>query len=174
MKSRVIYCLTLMLVSFFPFSVQANTASYQVCFTPSENCTAQLVSEIDSAQRSILVQAYSFTSAPIADALVAAKRKGVDVRVILDKSQVKDRHSVFGYLLSENIPVWIDNRVPIAHSKVMVFDQREVATGSFNFSKNASRNSENLIFLKDENLAKQYSTNWSKRLAASRDSHFYA
>lgn len=58
----------------------------QACFTPDEDCTGQIVAEIDRARQSIFVQAYSFTSAPIAKALVEAKNRGVDVRTILDKS----------------------------------------------------------------------------------------
>lgn len=117
----------------------------EVCFTPDQDCTGELVQSIDNAKQSILVQAYSFTSKPIAEALVGAKRHGVDVKVILDESQIKERNSVLSYLVSQQIPIWIDYRVAIAHNKVMIFDGQSVATGSFNFTRGAQRNAENLL-----------------------------
>lgn len=57
------------------------------CFTPGQDCTGQLVKLLNAARREILVQAYSFTSAPIAKALRDAHKRGVAVIVILDKSQ---------------------------------------------------------------------------------------
>ncbi len=146
------------------FAVTPNT---QVCFTPGNDCTELLVQHIAAAKHTILVQAYSFTSMPIADALVAAEQRRVDVKVILDKSQVKDRRSVYGYLLRENIPVWIDYRVPIAHSKVMIIDNADIESGSFNYSKNAQKNSENMLIIHDVDLAHQYTMNWYKRLSVS-------
>lgn len=141
----------------------------EVCFTPGQDCTGELVQSIDSAKQSILVQAYSFTSKPIAEALVDAKHKGVDVKVILDKSQVKERNSVLGYLARQQIPIWIDNRVAIAHNKVMVFDGQIVSTGSFNFTSSAQkRNAENLLILNDSTLAKQYAKNWYSRQTLSQ------
>ena len=56
-----------------------------VCFTPGENCTERIVTTLSEAKTSLLVQAYSFTSAPIAEALVDAKKRGVRVEVILER-----------------------------------------------------------------------------------------
>jgi phosphatidylserine/phosphatidylglycerophosphate/cardiolipin synthase-like enzyme len=58
----------------------AEQPAWTVCFTPGENCTGVVVDEIASARRSILVQAYSFTSVPILAALKAAHARGIDVR----------------------------------------------------------------------------------------------
>ena len=162
------------LLTFVVSTSYAVTSSPQVCFTPGEDCAGLLINEINHAQQSILVQAYSFTAKPIAEALVAAEKRRVDVRVIMDRSQVKDKRSVYDYLIAANIPVWIDSHVPIAHSKVMIFDQQEVASGSYNYSKNAQSNSENMLILNDSDLAKKYTVNWHKRLAASQDSTSYA
>jgi len=55
-----------------------------VRFTPGENCTERIVTTLSEAKTSLLVQAYSFTLAPIAKALVDAKKRGVRVEVILE------------------------------------------------------------------------------------------
>lgn len=64
-----------------------NNTPTQVYFSPKGRCQDAVVETIGYAKKTILVQAYSFTSAPIAGALKAAHDRGVDVRVILDKSQ---------------------------------------------------------------------------------------
>ncbi|HKM53330.1 MAG TPA: phospholipase D-like domain-containing protein, partial [Isosphaeraceae bacterium] len=101
----------------------------QVCFTPEYNttqeCTQEIVNAIDSAGQSILVQAYSFTSAPIAKALVDAHRRGVDVRVILDARANGGRYSEATFLKHAEIPVLIDSQHSIAHNKVIVIDGRQ-------------------------------------------------
>ena len=141
----------------------------RACFTPGEDCAGQIVSELDAAKTTVLVQAYSFTSAPIAKALVDAHERGVDVRVILDKSQRTERYSAATFLRNAGVPVWIDDRVAIAHSKVMVIDGATVITGSFNFTKAAQeRNAENVLIIHDRKLADRYATNWRARQAVSR------
>ena len=139
-----------------------------VCFTPGGDCTGIVVREIDAARSYVLVQAYSFTSAPIADALVRAKRRGVDVRAVLDKSQRTEQYSGATFLANGGVPVLIDARHAIAHNKVMVIDGVTVITGSFNFTKAAQeKNAENLIVLRDQRLAKVYADNWSEHAGHS-------
>lgn len=59
-----------------------------MCFTPGHDCTQMLIDKINQAEKSISVQAYSFTSTPIAKALVRAYQRSVAVKLILDKSRV--------------------------------------------------------------------------------------
>jgi len=139
----------------------AAPAPARVCFTPGGECTQMIVDFIGSAQREVLMQAYSFTSAPIAKALADAKRRGIDVRVILDKSQVSEKYSGADYLAHAGIPVLIDRQHAIAHNKVIVVDRGAVETGSFNYTKAAqSSNAENALILRDPSLAQAYAANW--------------
>jgi len=141
----------------------------KVCFTPESHCTPGIVDAINSAKSSIFVQAYSFTSAPIANGLVEAKARGVDVQVILDKSQPTAKGSQLSTLLGAGIPVFIDPVPGIAHNKVMIIDEAYVLTGSFNFTNAAdTRNAENILLLQDLELAKLYKTNWKAREKVSR------
>lgn len=108
--------------------------------------------------------AYSFTSQPIADALVTAHHRGVDVRILIDKSQLKEKYSQLNYLSQSGLSLFIDSAQGIAHNKVMIFDDRYVLTGSFNFSKSAeSRNAENIVIIDDASLAEIYQKNWEER-----------
>jgi len=108
-----------------------------------------------------LVQAYSFTSAPIAEALLNAFSKGVKVEVILDKRQIKQKSSKATFFIDNRIPVMIDDRHDKAHNKVMVIDRETVITGSFNFTEAAEKkNAENLLIIHDRKLAEKYEKNW--------------
>ncbi len=93
----------------------------------------------------------------------------MDVKVILDKSQVSPRYTVATYLRNAGIDVVIDTKPAIAHNKVMIFDDDAVFTGSFNFTKSAQeRNAENGMLIKgDANIVRSYSDNWSARYRVS-------
>ncbi|WP_246562449.1 phospholipase D family protein [Rickettsiella endosymbiont of Dermanyssus gallinae] len=128
----------------------------------------QITDALDSAKKSISVQTYSFTSVPIAKHLVEAKKRGVVVKVILDKSQKSQKYSASRFLLNQHIPVWIDYKPAIAHNKIMIIDGQEVITGSFNFTKAAqNKNAENVLIIRDPILAKRYMDNWQRRQAVS-------
>lgn len=137
----------------------------QACFTPGQDCTHQITEHIAKAENSILVQAYGFSSKDIADALIAAKNRGVKVEVILDKSQLSQKYSLVHYIVDAGIPVWIDTKPASAHNKVMIIDEKEVIIGSFNFTDSAQkRNAEkNLVFISDSKLAQEYTMNWKNR-----------
>jgi len=107
------------------------------------------------------VQAYGFTHPGIAKALAHAETRGVDVEVILDKSNRSESYSEANFVANAGIRTFIDARHPIAHNKVIVIDEREVITGSFNFTRAADeKNAENLLILNSSTLAKRYLDNW--------------
>jgi phosphatidylserine/phosphatidylglycerophosphate/cardiolipin synthase-like enzyme len=133
----------------------------EVFFSPHGGATDAVVSALEHATNSVLVQAYSFTSAPIARALIDAQRRGLKVQVILDKSQRTEKYSEADFLKNEGVPTLIDSRHAIAHNKVMILDGYVVLTGSFNFTRAAEEsNAENLLVINDPVLAKRYSDNW--------------
>jgi phosphatidylserine/phosphatidylglycerophosphate/cardiolipin synthase-like enzyme len=139
-----------------------------VCFSPGGHCTDVIVKEIQGSRSSILVQAYGFTSAPIAKALLEAHKRGVKVHAILDKSNRTDKYSGADFLCNAGVPVLIDGAHAIAHNKVMVIDGEIVITGSFNFTKAAEeRNAENLLVIRDKDLAEKYSRNWNQHATHS-------
>jgi hypothetical protein len=116
---------------------EASCVTVQVCFTPGEDCTELIVKTLGEAKTSIFVQAYSFTSAPIAKALVDAKKRGVRVEAILDKSNRTDKYSAADFLANSGIPTLIDAQHAIAHNKVIVIDGEIVIGDSFNYTKAA-------------------------------------
>jgi phosphatidylserine/phosphatidylglycerophosphate/cardiolipin synthase-like enzyme len=143
-------------------------ANIEVFFSPQGGCTEAVVKALDHATNTVLVQAYSFTSAPIAKALVDAHRRGVKVQVILDRSQRTQKYSSADFVAHAGIPTFIDAKHAISHNKIMIIDGYEVLTGSFNFTKAAEEhNAENLLVIRDAPLAVKYTENWQKHLKHS-------
>jgi phosphatidylserine/phosphatidylglycerophosphate/cardiolipin synthase-like enzyme len=133
----------------------------RVYFSPHGGATEAVVEALSHATNSVLVQAYSFTSAPIAQALVQAHRRGVKVQVILDRSQETEKYSEADFLRNQGVPTLIDSEHAIAHNKIIVIDGYLVLTGSFNFTKAAEENNaENLLVINDPTLAERYANNW--------------
>ena len=136
MQKRRFHSALLLLAAGFPgwsSDLALRNAPAQVFFSPRGGCTEAVVERLRAARKTVLVQAYSFTSAPIAGALKEARDRGVEVRVILDKSQRTEHYSSATFLLHAGVPTWIDRSHAIAHNKVMVIDGEVVITGSFNF-----------------------------------------
>ncbi len=92
----------------------------EVYFSPHGGCTEAIIRGLNNTKTSVLVQAYSFTSADIAKALLNAHKRGVKVEVILGKSQKTQKYSSATFLYNVGIPVKIDAKHAIAHNKVMI------------------------------------------------------
>jgi phosphatidylserine/phosphatidylglycerophosphate/cardiolipin synthase-like enzyme len=104
----------------------------------------------------------------LASALIQAARRGVDVRVVVDKSNATARYTVATYLANQGISVRVDYRYAIMHDKFIVVDGDTVEEGSFNYTAAAeSRNAENVLVLRDGNTAAQYAREWARLWAES-------
>jgi phosphatidylserine/phosphatidylglycerophosphate/cardiolipin synthase-like enzyme len=124
---------------------------------------------MEGAQRQILVQAYLLTSRKIAATLVAARRRGIDVRVLADAEQhAKTPASRLPELAAANIGVWLETKYQNAHNKIIVIDagtgQAIVITGSFNLTWAAQhKNAENILIVRNNPaLAGRYAMNWER------------
>jgi phosphatidylserine/phosphatidylglycerophosphate/cardiolipin synthase-like enzyme len=84
------------------------------------------------------VNAYRLTvGSGIVGALIRAKERGVDVRVIADKGAPCGRASGIDPLAAVGVPVWIDDRARLAHAKTMVIDGAVTLQGSYNWTRAA-------------------------------------
>ena len=129
----------------------------EVCFSPHGGCTEAIVKEIEAAKKTVLVQAFSFTSREIARALVKAHGRGVNVRVIIDDKESREEFSLAESLHDGKVPVLTDALHDHAHNKVIILDDAVVITGSFNFTHQAEHgNAENLLVIRDRAIAGQY------------------
>ncbi len=138
------------------------SGTIEVAFSPNKGATQAITKALAEARSSILVSAYSFTSKDIAKALLDAKQRNLEVKIILDKSQVSQRYSASTFFSNLGFDLRIDVKHAIYHNKVMIIDNVTVITGSFNFTKAAeTRNAENVLIIRNNpQLAHLYADNW--------------
>lgn len=144
----------------------------QLAFTPWDNAEAMIIEALSRAKQQILVQAFSFTSRALAHALIAAKRRGVDVQVLADREQVFGADaSRIPDLAGAGVPVTLEVRYQSAHNKVMIIDagttDAAVITGSYNWTYAAQyKNAENVLILRhNPDIAQAYAVNWKRHFA---------
>jgi phosphatidylserine/phosphatidylglycerophosphate/cardiolipin synthase-like enzyme len=140
-----------------------------VYFSPRGGGTAAIVKEIDGAKYEVLVLADAFTSKPILQAVVNARKRGVNVQVVLDKSQRSEKNTEAEFLSHAHIPTYIDSRHAVAHNKIILIDSSTLITGSFSFTKAAEENNaENLLVINGKkSLVGQYIENFELHKAHS-------
>ncbi len=165
MKKKALVLLGLTL---FLWSAVAWAGSIRAYFSPDGGCTGAIVQQINHARQEILIQAYSFTSKPIARALMGAQQRGVAITALMDKSNEIHRY-VATLLNNAGIRVYIDDKHAIAHNKIMIIDNHVLITGSFNFTRAAEHdNAENLLILDNvPDLIQAYRQNFQKHLRHS-------
>ena len=125
------------------------TGSIEVAFSPDEGAEELVLKTITTAQSEIRMLTYSFTSAPVVEALIRAKKRGVDVALVADKSNLSERgkgRAALAALVNAGCDVRVISIYPIHHDKVIIADRKHVETGSFNYSAAAAhKNSENVL-----------------------------
>lgn len=139
-------------------------STFQVCFTPFQACNQLILQLINRAQHSIKMQAYGLSNCAVVRALVAAKKRGVDIMVLLDKTSLLSNYNFILYDLTEaGIPFLIDYQTGVAHNKLIIVDDKYVETGSFNFYEDIERkNAENMLIIKSKKLLPHYIHNFDK------------
>jgi phosphatidylserine/phosphatidylglycerophosphate/cardiolipin synthase-like enzyme len=149
--------------------VTVATGTIEYAFTPGDDAASLIVRTIDAARSDVLVQAFSFTHRDIADALIRAHRRGLDVQIIADREQSDAfASSAMQALIDSGMPVFMDADHAAAHNKVIIVDhempQAAVVTGSFNFTFAAqNRNAENVLVMRgNRSLAQAFHANWQQ------------
>ena len=133
----------------------------QVYFSPDGGATAAVIKAIGGAKSEILIQAYTFRSPAMAQALIDAHKKGVKVELLIDKSERQEGLTPPTLMANAGIPVHLDGQHAVANNRVIVIDRKTVITGSFNFnSASEEMNAENLLIMHSKELSAVYRDNW--------------
>ena len=131
-----------------PTRTQVPDDLVQYCFSPGGNCNQVLTSWIGKANGSIHVLIYSFTLTDVSQALIAAQKRGVDVKVVMERENVNESYSQFYVLRNAGVPIRWDTNSALMHDKFAVIDGHVILTGSFNWTVSASNsNNENLVVI---------------------------
>lgn len=134
---------------------------FSTCFSPNESCDQRIISFINTAKNTLDVAIYSITHEGIADAIIAAKNRGVKIRIVVDRSQSKGAHSLVSTLVSGGVDLKIGNFQGIMHDKFTIVDGTFLETGSYNYTQNAtSSNAENQLYIDDAQTVQNYENNF--------------
>ena len=138
--------------------VKIDSTEIITLFSPENDVDEAIISQINQAQGSIYFMIFSFTHDGIGNAMIEKYKVGVDVKGVFEKRGSETNYAEYTKMRDIGIPVKQDTNKWILHHKVIIIDQNTVITGSFNFSKNATKtNEENVLIIKgNPNIAKSY------------------
>lgn len=131
----------------------------------------KLIELIDSAEKSIHIASFEFNLTPVAEALISAHERGVDVRWVTDdehgmEADEEDDHGQFAMLEEAGIEVKDDQRGALMHNKFWIFDGHTVWTGSTNITQNGNfRNNNNVIVVQSTRVAAIYENEFQEMWA---------
>jgi len=132
---------------------QSLAASNQAYFSPGDAPRQAIIGLLDGAQQSIDACVFTISDDNISDALFAAHQRGVSVRVISDNDKALDEGSDVRWLARQGVKVKVDNSPNHMHHKFCLVDQTQLISGSFNWTRSATRyNQENIIVSEDDSL----------------------
>ena len=148
----------------------AMSATVTAGFSPDGTAQALVLTTVGQSTRQLDVAAYSFTSKPVAEAILAAKQRGVRIRVMVDDKANREKYSAATYLANKGVEVRTNGNYAIQHNKFIVADRDTVETGSFNYTASAdSRNAENVVVLEGiPAISSQYEIEFSRLWAESK------
>jgi phosphatidylserine/phosphatidylglycerophosphate/cardiolipin synthase-like enzyme len=151
-------------------SSDAGTGVIQaVCFSRVEQCDSLLINLISQARKSVYVAIYSFTRDSLARALIDAKKRGVEVKVVIEEENAYGQGSDYQMLKDAGIDIRLDGNPALMHHKFMIVDGELVVTGSYNWSTAAEdRNDENFVVIRDKEVVDRFTQEFNRLLSIAR------
>lgn len=144
----------------FLLPLQIFASNIDVGFSPNQNSLNLVLKTIDAAKKNICMATYSFTSKPVVAALLKAKARGVDIKIVSDEKSNSKKYTAVHYLANHGFNIRLNSNYAIMHNKFIVVDNQTVETGSFNYSEAAvKKNAENVIVIWNNlSVASKYTT----------------
>jgi phosphatidylserine/phosphatidylglycerophosphate/cardiolipin synthase-like enzyme len=135
------------------FSLQ--NSEVEIYFSPKDKTSNRIIELINSARSYIYIPTFLITHTEISNALINAKNRGVDVRIIIDANSITSNNTKHAQLRKNGIMLKTENYAGKMHSKAMIIDDLYFITGSMNFSNSGeNKNDENTVIIKDKDIAK--------------------
>lgn len=129
----------------------------EVYFSPQDKPSYRIIQLINNAKHYIYIPTFLITHKSITEALINAKKRNVDVKIIIDANSVNTRNTKHQILRDNNIPLKTENYAGKLHSKTMIIDNEYIILGSMNFSNSGeNKNDENMLVIKNSVFSKNY------------------
>lgn len=134
-----------------------------VLFSPKDECGKVILDKINSAEKSIELAIYYFTSRALSQALIMAAKRGVTVRVFFDGESAREHYSKANFLKKNGVLVKLEKGEGLMHNKFCIIDDKLLITGSYNWTTSADLiNDENVIFINSKEIARVYRVQFEK------------
>jgi len=174
LKRNTKFSILTFLIIVFSIAISISTlAKTEVYFSLLDNPQKAIIKNINQAETYINIAMYTFTDQEIALSLANAQKRGVKVRVYLDRSQIESTYSVSRLLVQKGIKVRISSNNYIMHHKFAIIDNRLLLTGSYNWTFAANnKNEENLMIIDDPEIIEifqhQFVNLWTNKYSPDR------
>lgn len=156
--------LSLLLKNLDSNSTSAESQSnFKVAFSPGKDCKNLIIDHLVCSKNSLDICIFTISDNDIADSIIRLHKNGLKIRVIADNEKAEDEGSDIMRIADSGIPVKIDFSGNHMHHKFSISDNKEVLTGSYNWTKSAALyNQENLIVIQNTNVIDNYSKEFEK------------
>lgn len=132
-------------------------------FSPQDECWRRIVHLLDGARQRIDICVFTITDDRLSDAIVAAHRRGVVVRILTDDEKAGDEGSDIERFHQAGIPLRTDRTVHHMHHKFAIFDDGLLLNGSYNWTRGAALyNDENFLITDEHRLISAYSKTFER------------
>jgi phosphatidylserine/phosphatidylglycerophosphate/cardiolipin synthase-like enzyme len=174
LKRNTKYSILAFLIIVLSITISISTlAKTEVYFSLSDNPQKEIIKNINQAEIYINIAMYTFTDQEIALSLTNAQKRGVKVRVYLDRSQIESTYSISRLLVQKGIKVRISTNNYIMHNKFAIIDNRLLLTGSYNWTAAANnKNDENLLVIDEPEIIEifqhQFVNLWTNKYSPDR------
>jgi len=142
----------------------------QARFSPGNECPDLIESLLKNARQSADICVFTITDNRLSEAILAAHRRGVKVRIISDDDKAHDKGSDVHRLRKSGVNVRVDETDKHMHHKFAVFDHTRLLTGSYNWTRSAFKeNEENVVVVDDPRLVSPFVEEFDKLWAEFGD-----
>ena len=132
-------------------------------FSPQDNVLEKILPKLQSAKKSVLFLAFSYTEDKIGQAMIERKNAKVKVSGVFEARNAEGIGSEFKILQDAGVDIFEDGNCYTMHHKFIIIDEKIVITGSYNFTKRAEeQNDENLVIIEDAGVAAQYKAEFDR------------
>ena len=144
--------------SSLPRSYILGRSKISVYFSPQDRViTNQIINLVNNSRQYVYIPAFLITHEGLSQALINAKKRGVDVKLLIDATNSSSSRSAVWRLRNAGVPVKVENYAGKMHSKSIIIDNKYIVTGSMNLSNSGEKkNDENTLIIEDKRLAEFY------------------
>ena len=134
-----------------------DNSELEIYFSPQYKSSYRIIQLINGAKYYIYIPTFLITHKALTEALINAKKRNVEVKIIIDANSVNTRNTKHQYLRDSGVALKAENYAGKLHSKTMIIDDEYIIMGSMNFSNSGeNKNDENMLVIKNPLLAKNY------------------